>query len=90
MYDEQVKRIQITKDWKEKSINQEILESDKLEKFIEVERMRSHFVAHEIHLKQIEAEQRRLNLIKQKDEEKEARKKANKEAAERAEGRVQE
>ena len=61
-YEEQVKRIQITKDWKDKSVNQEKLEADKLEKFIEEEKMRAHFVANEIHHKQLEADRRRENI----------------------------
>ena len=51
IYNEQVSRIQITSDWKDKSIKQEKWESDKLEKFIEEEKMRSHFVANEINKK---------------------------------------
>ena len=61
-YKMQATRMQITEDWKDACIQHEIEEVEKLERFIEEERMRAHHVAHSLMMKQQEAEARRANL----------------------------
>ena len=53
-------RIQITSDWRDACINQEMREVEKLEKFIHEERARSHSVAKNLIIKQQEKENKRL------------------------------
>ena len=38
-------RMQITKDWKDRCVDQELAEVERLEKFMAIERVRSHKVA---------------------------------------------
>lgn len=44
-YNQQLSRIQITDQWRDACINQEIEEIAKLEKFMEIERAKAHSVA---------------------------------------------
>ena len=53
---QQKTRIQITSDWKDTCINQEIQEIEKLERFVTEERARSHAVAQTLLNKQAELE----------------------------------
>ena len=65
-FHQQKKRIQITSEWKDACINQEIQEVEKLEKFIQEERLRAHSVAENLLKKQQELEDRRKNLSEMK------------------------
>lgn len=71
-YAVQQTRIQITKDWRDACVNQEIEESQKLERFIEEERARAHQIAYSLKVKQEQTEgkiKRALDHKKQMQEE---------------------
>lgn len=71
-YAMQQTRIQITKDWRDACVNQEIEESQKLERFIEEERARAHQIAYALKVKQEQTEgkiKRTLDARQQKLEE---------------------
>ena len=69
--------MQITDDWKDACIQQEMDEIEKLEKFIQEEKARAHQVAEGINRKMIEAEKRRENLVEMKKQLKSDIKKRN-------------
>lgn len=83
-------RIQITSDWKDTCINQELAEIEKLEKFVSEERVRSHAVAQSLLTKQAELEKRRIDLIELKKLQQVELKQKNKENAAKAGFKAQE
>ena len=56
-------RIQITSDWRDACINKELEEVEKLERFIQEEKARSHAVAQNLIIKQQETEQKRQSIM---------------------------
>lgn len=51
-YEDQFIRVQITDEWKDKSIQQEIEEAEKLERILEEERDKAQYMAYQIYQKQ--------------------------------------
>ena len=83
-FDAQKTRIQITSDWKDACIDREIVEIQKLEKFVQEERARSHAVAESLLKKQEELDKRHQNLIQFRKEQAIEKKERNKEMAAKA------
>jgi hypothetical protein len=53
-------RIQITDEWRDKSINQELEENEKLERILVEERDKAQYMAYQIYQKQLLTEQKRV------------------------------
>ena len=89
-YQQQTSRIQITSDWRDTCIQQEVEEINKLEKFMEIERARAHHVAQSLLIKQQEVEQKRENIVRLKKEQQEEKRQRNLEMAAKAGKKMEE
>jgi hypothetical protein len=89
-FDSQKTRIQITSEWKDACIRQELEEVEKLEKFIQEERFRANAVAENLLRKQEVSDKRRQDLVELRKQQAIDRKERNNQAAAKAGFKVKE